>query len=198
VPVSADWYPLDELRIADIPLWVFTGAADGLVPVEGVRAIVNFIKDSGRPVVYTHCNPDNCTGLPDSAIAWHVRTHADFFYTEQQFGGHDATFFDFAYDYPHLRPWLFDKIRLTRGLIAVTNLNAYRALRGTEQIAWTAPEPADSVEIRYSADGGSTWRAVETSLPNTGSYFWNTLALDDCAFGQLKLILKNSGGLAYR
>lgn len=198
VPVSMDWPAIDELRIADIPLWVFTGAADGLVPVEGVRAIVNFIKESGRPLVYTHCNPVNCTGLSDSTIAWHVRTHADFFYTEQQFGGHDQPFFNFAYDYPHLRPWMFDKIRLTRGLVNVTNLKGYRALRGTEPIAWTAPEPTDSVEIRFSGDGGFVWRTVEKSLPNTGSYYWNTLAVDDCPFGQLKLILKNSGGQPYR
>lgn len=196
IPVSAGWWTVESVRIGLLPIWTFMGYHDPVVPVESVRAIIDAFRWCGRSVVYTRCNGGDCTGLPDSVIAAYIRNHADLFYTETG-GGHDGGFFDFAYDYPLLRSWVFDKIRLTRGSVTFINLKSFRTLRGMETITWATSAASDSVEIRFSPDAGSTWQTVVAAFPNTGSYLWNTQDVTDCAFGLLRIVVKNTAGQAH-
>jgi hypothetical protein len=128
-------------------------------------------------------------------IAASVRSHVDLFYTEYQYGGH--VIWDESYDYPYLFPWVFERYRMTPGAITLTGLRSYRVLRGSESISWSAANPSDSVEIQFSPDGGRTWRILASSLPNIGTFLWNTQNVGDCAFGHLKIFLKNGEGHIY-
>jgi dienelactone hydrolase len=198
IPVSGQWWwPSDATCIADMPLWVFIGALDQVIPVGSVREMIHAFLQLKRNVVYTHCNPGDCTGLSDSVIAACVQNHADLFYTETCDGVHDIAFMDFAYDYPFLRPWLFDKVRIPRGHVMLTNVRSFRILHNAEPITWTASNPSDSVEIRFSPDLGSTWQTVSSSLANTGSYMWDTRNASDCAFGLLRIYIKDASGQTF-
>jgi hypothetical protein len=45
----------------------------------------------------------------------------------------------------------------------------------TEQITWSATngdDPISYINILYSANSGTTWKNIETGLPNSGSYMW--------------------------
>jgi len=195
VPMSAGWFGPSTSIIAKEPIWNFHGAVDEVVPVQMSRDIIGALHQLGRPVVYTHCHNNDCTGLPDSLIAMYVRSHADLFYTEYPTGGHDI--WNQSYDYPFLFPWVFDKFRQMPGAITLTALKSYRTLQGVEPIQWRASTPTDSVEIQFSPDGGLTWQLVSASQPNTGSYLWNTQSVNNCAFGVLNVFLKNSDGHIY-
>ena len=195
IPMSGGWDASLASAIARVPIWNFHGALDATVPVQWSRDIIEGLRSIGREVIYTHCHNGNCAGLPDSTIAMEVRAHADLFYTEYQNGGH--VIWDQSYDYPYLFPWVFDKFKISPGLVSLSNFVSYRTLHGSELITWSASQPTDSVEIQFSPDAGRTWNLVAASLPNTGTYQWNTGAREDCAFGLLKIFLKNSDGRIY-
>jgi predicted esterase len=195
VPMSAGWESTGAPAILRVPIWNFHGAQDEVVPVQWSRDIIGGLESLGRRVVYTHCHNGDCAGLADSMIAANVRSHSDLFYTEYQYGNH--VIWDESYDYPYLFPWVFDRYRMTAGAITLTGLKSYRVLRGSESISWSAANPADSVEIQFSPDAGRTWRMLVSSLPNTGTFVWNTQNAGDCAFGLLKIFLKNSEGHIY-
>ncbi len=195
VPMSGGSGSNNAPALLRVPIWNFHGAIDDVVPVQWSRDIITGLQSLGRNAVYTHCHNGDCTGLPDSVIAAYVRSHADLFYTEYQNDGH--AIWDKSYDYPYLFPWVFDKYRMTAGAITLTGLKSYRVLRGSESISWSAADPLDSVEIQFSPDGGRTWRMLASSLPNAGSFLWNTQNVGDCAFGLLKIFLKNGEGHVY-
>jgi predicted esterase len=195
VPMSAGWGSDGAPAILRVPIWNFHGAQDEVVPVSWSREIIGALESLGRTVVYTHCHNGDCAGVPDSVTAANVRSHADLFYTEYQNGHH--VIWNESYDFPSLFPWVFDKYRMTAGAVTLTGLKSYRVVRGSESISWSAANPTDSVEIQFSPDAGRTWRMVVSSLPNTGTFVWNTQNVGDCAFGLLKIFLKNSDGHIY-
>ncbi|MCU0607732.1 MAG: T9SS type A sorting domain-containing protein [Candidatus Edwardsbacteria bacterium] len=63
--------------------------------------------------------------------------------------------------------------------ITVTSPNGGEVVSGDVAINWTADAPACSLNLYYSADEGMNWTLIADSLPNTGSYSWNTLPLPD-------------------
>ena len=195
VPMSGGWESNDAPAILRVPIWNFHGAQDEVVPVQWSRGMIEGLQSLGRKVVYTHCHNGDCTGLPDSVVAANVRSHADLFYTEYQNGHH--VIWDESYDFPYLFPWVFGRFRMTPGAVTLSGLKSYRVLRGSEAISWTAANPSDSVEIQFSPDAGSTWKILVSSLPNVGTFLWNTKNHGDCAFGLLKIFLKNSDGHIY-
>ncbi len=78
LPESADGpYAFLAHHLAELPIWVFHGAADSVVPVEGARRMVKALQDVGAPVKYSE--------LPDV--------------------GHNS--WDAAYASPELPSWLF-------------------------------------------------------------------------------------------
>lgn len=195
IPMSAGWDPATATKITHIPIWNFHGALDEVVPVSWSRDMIAELEQTGRSVVYTHCNNRNCTGLPDSLIANQVASHANLLYTEFETGGH--VIWDESYDYPLLFPWVFDKYKMTPGAIALTRLNYHQVLSGIETISWNAVNPADRVEIWFSPDAGRNWQIVSRAEPNSGTYTWNTKNAGDCSFGLLKIFLKNAEGYIY-
>ena len=78
-PGSGDVYENAARRLARIPTWIFHGADDKAVPVEGSRAMAAALRKAGAPVHYTEY-----AGV--SHVSW-----------------------DLAYAEPELWTWLFDQ-----------------------------------------------------------------------------------------
>lgn len=195
VPMSGGGDPATAAAIGSTPIWNFHGALDDVVPVSESRAMIAALEHIGRTTIYPLCRPGDCTGLPDTSIAMHVSSHADLFYCEYESGGH--VIWNESYDNPRLFPWVFDKFRIVPGAITVVNLKYHRVLRGTEQILWGAQGVQDSIEIWFSPDAGLTWKRITRAVPNTGGFLWNTETVSDCAFGLVKIFLRNTEGHIY-
>jgi pimeloyl-ACP methyl ester carboxylesterase len=192
VPMSGSANPAFAYKCADVPIWDFHGTVDALVPVQYSRMLIDSLRALGRSAVYTHCHNLDCSGLPDSAIAMEVGSHQELFYTEIKDFGHTYGIWGTSSNYPFLPPWVFDKYKKRPASIALTNLKSYTTISGTTTIHWGS-STGDSVEIWFSPDAGTSWRAV-ANAPNTGTFVWNSALVPDCAFGSLKLFLKTGDG----
>jgi predicted peptidase len=53
VPVCGGWDPADAVKIKNVPLWAFHGEADGTVPAERSRSMVDAVKEAGGSPKYT-------------------------------------------------------------------------------------------------------------------------------------------------
>ena len=195
IPMSAGGNPSLVDRIHHVSIWNFHGALDDAVPVSDSRIMMDALEQTGRSVLYTHCRVVDCRGVPDSVIAMHVESHTDLFYTEYEDGGH--IIWDESYDFPYLIPWVFDQYTRTPDAIQLINMEEHRTLQGVEPLQWTSINTEGNVDIWYSPDAGNHWQPVSVSEPNSGLYDWNTEAFEDCAFGLLKIFLKNSRGFIY-
>ncbi len=192
IPMSGGADPAYAANCGDVPIWDFHGTRDQLVSVQYSRAMIDALHAAGRDVVYTHCHNLDCSGLPDSTIDMEVRSHSDLLYTEISDAGHTYGIWGTLQNYPFLPPWVFDKYKKQPGSIALTSLKSYTTLNGDASVTWSS-SAGDSVEIWFSPDAGTSWRAV-ANVPNTGAYLWNSSLVPDCAFGCLKLFLKSGEG----
>jgi predicted esterase len=194
VPMSGGQDPAYASSCVNVPIWNFHGASDDVVPVQYSRQMIDALHTLGRTVVYPLCHYQNCTGLPDSTINMEIRSHADLFYTEYPNLGHVPSLWNESYDSPYLRPWVFDKYKQVPGAIRLTNLKNFQTLIGGELIQWNSSAPGESVEIWFSSDAGTSWQFLTPGAPNSGAYSWNTALVPDCAFGEIKIFLKNADG----
>ena len=192
VPMSGGANPAQVYRCAKVPIWDFHGTVDALVPVTYSRVLMDSLRALGRSVVYTHCHNQNCSGLPDSAIAMAVASHEDLFFTEIQGTGHTYGIWGTSSNYSFLPDWLFDKYKTQPGSITLTNMKSDTSLSGNTTISWGSVT-GDSVEIWFSPDAGTSWQSV-ADAPNSGTYLWNSTLVSDCAFGSLRLFLKTADG----
>ena len=69
----------------------------------------------------------------------------------------------------------------------------------TETITWDTmnlpPEPVAKFRLRYTNDGGTTWKAIVTRLGNPGRYDWKVPAvLNTKKRCKIKVVLLNSLG----
>jgi predicted peptidase len=53
IPICGGWAPGDAAKMKDVALWVFHGDADGTVPVERSRSMVEALKQAGGSPKYT-------------------------------------------------------------------------------------------------------------------------------------------------
>lgn len=195
IPMSGGGDPTRAPEIFHLAVWAFHGENDSEVPVNGSRAMIEALEETGPNAVYTHCWFGQYQGLPDSAIAERIARGEYVFYTEYENGEHDV--WAQSYDYPHLFPWVFRQYRIDPNAIHFTNLNHYHTLTGMETVTWNAGNPQDSVEIWYSPDAGESWQLISAAEPNSGSYQWNTELVPDAAYGMLRIFLKNQQGFTY-
>jgi hypothetical protein len=110
-----------------------------------------------------------------------------------------------AYDYT--APGIFQRIKLGKVLannnfdlakvltqLPLPQFATAQTLNGTSPIQWLVNDAAGTVEICFSPDAGATWRTVADSLPDNGTYQFNTTVVPDCAFGILRIFFKGPGG----
>jgi predicted peptidase len=88
IPICGGGDPAQISAISHIPIWNFHGKLDNVVLVSESRNMIEALENDGKPVVYTNCKYENCTGLPDSTITMYIDSHWDHFYTEYADGGH--------------------------------------------------------------------------------------------------------------
>ena len=195
IPMSGGGNPNSVPSYAHLPTWAFHGENDEVVPADLSRNMISAIENTGESAFYTHCRNGGCSGLSMPEIQQLIDDNEFVFYTEYRGGGH--IIWDESYDYPLLFPWVFKQYRIDLDAVFFRYPTNHRRLFASEAITWTVDNPEDSVEIRYSRDAGENWQTISPFSQNNGRFLWNTKALDDAAFGQLRIFLKNQDGFIY-
>ena len=81
--------------------------------------------------------------------------------------------------------------------IKLIDMKSHRFLQGIELLTWESENDDGHVEIWYSRNAGQDWILVADNEANDGMYEWNTELVPDCAFGLIKLFLKNENDFIY-
>lgn len=197
IPMCASYVPDKVNLFKDVPVWNFHGQKDQVVDIKNSRALMEMYEELNSKVVYTDSKYRQEINLSDDQIQNHILSHSNPFYTEYPETGHDV--WTEAYNIPLLQQWLFSKYKLEAGAILLSNLNdseVYPVLNDSYSINWDSENPADSVEIWFSHNGGDEWKLIESKI-NDGSCDWDVSKVQDCSLGKIRLLLKNSLGFVY-
>lgn len=69
----------------------------------------------------------------------------------------------------------------TAGTVTLTSLNSGEEIIGTTTVTWDNTEiNRSSVEIEFSTDSGTTYDVVESDVPDTGTFEWDSNSASDC------------------
>lgn len=181
-------------RAYNMPVWNFHGVMDNAVPVFLSRNLIVRLQDMGRSTMFTHCNINDCTALTEKEISERIESGVDLIETEYPEGGH--VIWDESYNNPHLLPWVF-KQRNIKGTIEFRKPFGYTRLKGIQTIEWTTEKPGGTVSILCSPDNGTTYYTIASSIPNTGSFQWETAGFEDAAFARLRIVARDEANLQY-
>lgn len=195
IPMSGGYVPSTASGFGDVPFFVFHGKQDPTVPWVFSTQMVSAFEEVGRTAVYTDCGPFQCSEMSVAELDSALSTRPNLVYVSHPNDGH--VIWEESYDSQGLHEWLFAQHRLMPDAIQFSAPTGYPTLSGTSTIEWTAPNPAHSVEVWFSPDHGQTWNLVESSIPNTGSYAFDTQTFGDTPFGLVRLMLIGPDGLVY-
>ncbi len=83
----------------------------------------------------------------------------------------------------------------TAPVTTLTSLNDGEEVVGTYRITWTTTEVNRSTVALYiSNDSGATWALMESTLPDTGEFSWDSNSVDDCRRCRLRVVQKDIVG----
>lgn len=69
----------------------------------------------------------------------------------------------------------------TAGTVTLTSLNSGEEIIGTTNITWDNTETnRSSIEIEFSTDSGTTYNVVQSDVPDTGTFKWDSNTASDC------------------
>ena len=69
----------------------------------------------------------------------------------------------------------------TAGTVTLTSLNSGEEIIGSTNITWDNTEiNRSSVEIEFSTDSGTTYIVVQSDVPDTGTFTWDSNSASDC------------------
>ena len=69
----------------------------------------------------------------------------------------------------------------TAGTVTLTSLNSGEEVIGTSTITWDNTENnRSSVKLELSSDSGTTYTIVQTDVPDTGTFDWDSNTANDC------------------
>jgi len=88
----------------------------------------------------------------------------------------------------------FQKLHST---VRITNLSYHRMISGGYNIYYSTQLSGGTVDLYYSPDAGRTWNSLDKNLPNTGLYQWDVTKTPDCAFGMLRIYVRDANGKIY-
>ncbi|NNE47286.1 MAG: T9SS type A sorting domain-containing protein [Rhodothermales bacterium] len=195
IPMSGGYVPSALSRFGDVPFFVFHGKKDTAVPWVFSTQMVSAFEETGRTAVYTDCGPFQCSEMSVAELDSALATRPNLVFVSHPNDGH--VIWEESYDSRGLHAWLFDQHRLVPDAIQFNAPTGYPTWSGTSTIEWTAPNPGDRVEVWFSPDHGQTWNLVDSGIPNTGSYAFDTQAFGDTPFGLLRIMLVGPDGLVY-
>lgn len=81
--------------------------------------------------------------------------------------------------------------------VHIDNFETHRKLAGVEPVSWTSARPGGTVDAWFRPDPGQPWTQIASRAANSGQMDWNTVSVEDCAFGTLKLIVSDTAGKPY-
>lgn len=174
-----------------IPQWFFTSLEDKNVSVSIVRRVIDQYMDDGIDFEITNSyyrQKDRMSKIEQQKM---INRAANFVYTEynnsdhfdvQAISFHESLVFD----------WLYSKRKEVSESVQLLSPAYGDILSGMSTISWSSEYTEDSIDIWVSPDDGMNWELVCEKEPNKGSFEWNTTLIRDCAFGKLKILLRDS------
>ena len=78
--------------------------------------------------------------------------------------------------------------------ITLTSPTGGESWSASHLITWTATDDDDdtlSIDISYSANGGSTWSTISSSETNDGSYLWDTASVANGSSYRIKVVVSD-------
>ena len=211
IPMSGGWKKPGELgrrerlnaadAMGDISLWVVHGEIDALIDAEASRVMVSAFEELGRNSVYTHCGPldrsVDCLVMSPGAIDSALAARPNLLYTGYPGEGHSRSLWVKSYDDPRIQRWMLEQFRLDPAAIEITAPTDYSTFFGIATIEWVAKNPADTVEVWFSPDLGSSWVLLVSDVITSGAYEFDTSALRETAFGRVRILVRNERGFIY-
>ncbi len=203
VPMSGNADRTQAATLMHLPLWIFHGESDTVVPAQGSRGIVFEMEKLGRDVIYTECrsstpaarNYDCGPPLSADSLRRAIAAGADLFYTGVRAGGHGP--WVPWYDNTIMQDWLFRQYRLDPDALALQVPAAGALWSGTQPVTWTTTGAAtDTVRVALSLDDGETWQPVARVL-NSGTFSLDTTPFADSPVARLRIEAVNAGGFVY-
>jgi predicted esterase len=179
-------------KIKNVPIWNFHGQNDQIVGVESSRSMVIAYDRIGYPFVCPICLLGDCNYFTNEQYQEVVDGPFEYLYYEIPGVGHEA--WDIAYVSPYLFKWMFSKVRRSEKAINLSGFDSYGQIVGTTKISWIAQNLGDSVEVWFSPDLENSWIKIGKSIASTGSIPFNSELVNDCAFGTIKLLIRNRKG----
>ncbi|MHC5037404.1 MAG: SBBP repeat-containing protein [Planctomycetota bacterium] len=77
---------------------------------------------------------------------------------------------------------------------ALTSPSGGEVLGGTQDVTWTtADNDPSTVDIELSADGGASWSALASGVPDTGRWSWDTTAAADGTLYRVRVRARDGG-----
>lgn len=188
------------LSFKRVPIWCAHGQADDVVRVWSSRDVIEGLERLGRKCVYTHQKYRKAINLSRATILSQINSHADLLYSEL-YGENHYSWWDVSYNDTLCIKWLFNQYRYLAdaNALVLSNFNKYVTIKGIDTIKWVSNYSNYKVELWFSPDDGTNWQEISHTEPNNESYLFNTQQFEDCAFGLIKILLKDSADnvLAY-
>jgi hypothetical protein len=155
----------------------------------------------GYPFVYPLCQYSSCNNFTNEQYQNVIEGPFDNLYSEIYGVTHEAwntayTNPNTGYINPYLYKWMFSKVKRTEGAITLLGFDSYGQISGNSVISWTAQNPNDSVEVWLSRDLENTWIRLGKKIASEGSFAFDSKLVEDCAFGTIKLLTRNSNGFS--
>ena len=202
VPMSGEGFPSQAERLLHLPIWAFTGEADGVVPAGETRRVIQRLEDLGRDVIYTHCRRSpigarafDCPGaIGSDSLAAAIDANADLIYWSEPTVGHGPWGPWFRNGL--MQDWLFSKVRQDPDAVAVTAPASGARWAGPQTVTWTTTRTAeDTVEVWLNrTDDPSRWQKLGEAPVADGSFEVDASAFADAARARVRLWVRNEDG----
>jgi len=80
-------------------------------------------------------------------------------------------------------PFVVDNAGRNAPVVSLISPRGGEVWEGTREVSWRALDPdgdALRIDLSYSLDVGTTWHTIARSIPDAGSYVWDTTSMPNC------------------
>ena len=191
IPVCS-WMDSPDLTLSSIqsiehiPVWIFHGNQDPVVPVSSPRDIIDLYAQLNMYPVLTHNFYRLSFNLDGPTINHFIDDHADFLYSEVPDVYHDV--WNTAYQMPLLRKWLFMQKRHEHDNIIVEKTGLCRETAGNADFSFSASEKVVTVGIWLEHFESPNMYFVDTIQASDSIYHFDSEAFEDFPYCRLKFL----------